>query len=126
MVYNVVSPLELFSALQRNGGIENSVSKLYDMDNDFIGEIMTKYKRSFEYFSKIKRCNEIIFKGNILLLCYYSNITQLSVNCSDITNPVGDITENDKSVTDNDEDSVTDILVDKLGEEYIKKGGGQY
>lgn len=124
---NVVSPLELYSALQSNGGVGNSVATLFDLDCGCIGRILTKYKRSFDYFTKIKSCNEIIYKDNSLLLYYYSNITPVSVNLSDISNPVGEVTYNDKSEeesedeTQDDEDSVPGVIIDELGDEHTEK-----
>ena len=81
---------------------------------------MSKYKILFDYFSKIKRCNEIIFKGNTIFLYYYYNITPVTVNLSDISNLVGEVTDNDKveEESDDDEESVPDVLVDQLGDEY--------
>ena len=46
---NVVSPLELFSALQSNGGVANTIVSLYDIDRQCIEKLENKYKQSFEF-----------------------------------------------------------------------------
>ena len=61
MGMNVKSLLELYKALTANGGGINTVPTLFELDRNSIETLVAKYKNAFDYFSCIKRSNEVVF-----------------------------------------------------------------
>ena len=124
---NVISPMELYTALQTNGGVGNTVAAMFDLDRQFIEEFTKKYATALEFFANIKRCNEIIFSANSILVYEYSGINAITIDMSDPSNPIGQLPDNDQNedidedsdAGDNDEETAGDSngVVDDLGEE---------
>jgi len=113
-----VSPLELFSALQSNGGVSNTIVYLYDIDCQFIEQLENKYKQSFEFFKTLRRCNEVKFRDNTLLVYQYSNTTPTNINLSDSFNPTTSTPTDDESrvhipnESDTEIESETEVIYD--------------
>ena len=127
---NVISPVQLYTALQSNGGVGNTVAALFDLDRGYIDEFAKKYETALEFFAKIKRCNEIVFSDTSMLVYEYSGIQAIQIDMSDPSNPIGVLPgggENDESDDKEDEEEPLDlnvvgpddsnVVVDDLGEE---------
>ena len=61
MQMNVISALELHKALTANRGVINTVLTLFELDHNSIKTFVAKYKNAFDYFSRIKQSNEVVF-----------------------------------------------------------------
>ena len=51
---NVISPMELCTALQSNGGVGNTVVSSFDLDRKFVDEFTNKHTTTLEFFLKNK------------------------------------------------------------------------
>jgi hypothetical protein len=91
MDMNVISPVELYTALTANGGIGNTVATLFELDQTSIDVFIQRYQRAFDYCSKIKWCIEILFSRNLLAIYAYSGITPCTVDLHIPFNPVGEL-----------------------------------
>ena len=105
MGMNVISPFELYKALNANGGVGNTVATLFEIDRTSIESFAQEYANAFKYMNCIKRCNEVVFGEKSLSIYIYSGISPCQIDLTDLANPRGEMSE---IVEDNEEDDDND------------------
>ena len=118
---NVMTPMESYNALKSYGGAGNAVVGMFDLDRPFVDEFTKKHTTTLEFFSKIKRCNEIIFSDKSIVVCKHSGFNGTKVDMSDPTDPIDEIPDNPAVEEDSDAEFKDEIeeanVVCYLGEE---------
>lgn len=107
---NVISPRQLFYALQSNGGLSNTEICMFTINRDEVTKLtLHEYQDAFDQFAKIKRLNEATIEGSLLHVYDYSGIDPIIINISSLKKPVF---PNTQIYVDYDENVAEEVTLD--------------